>query len=134
MRHSMHAFLAIWHDIAPDMEAEWHRWHTHEHMPERIAIPGFLAGRRYMRHDALSPLPDGADEALPRCFTLYEGTGIDVFHSDAYLARLNNPTDWTRSMSPAFQNFARGACHLRVSSGDGLRRSCNDPALRPWRR
>ena len=116
MRRSMHAFLAIWHDIDPAMEDEWHRWHTHEHMPERIGIPGFLAGRRYMRRDIGSA---DAARQLPRCFTMYEGAELAVFSSDAYLERLNAPTRWTREMSPAFQNFARGACDLRISSGDG---------------
>lgn len=101
------AFLAIWHDIDPAMEPEWHRWHTYEHMPERVGIPGFLAGRRYMSDDA----------PLHRCFTLYEGEELSVFNSPAYLERLNNPTDWTRRMAPAFRGFMRGACRLVATAG-----------------
>lgn len=101
------AFLAIWHDIDPAMEAEWHRWHTYEHMAERVGIPGFLAGRRYMSTDA----------PLHRCFTLYEGEDLPVFNSPAYLERLNNPTEWTRRMAPAFRGFMRGACRLVASAG-----------------
>lgn len=101
------AFLAIWHDIDPAMEPEWHRWHSYEHMPERVGIPGFLAGRRYMSDDA----------PLHRCFTLYEGEDLSVFNSPAYLERLNNPTDWTRRMAPAFRGFMRGACRLVATAG-----------------
>lgn len=101
------AFLAIWHDIDPAMEPEWHRWHTYEHMPERVGIPGFLAGRRYMSDDA----------PQHRCFTLYEGEGLSVFNSPAYLERLNDPTDWTRRMAPAFRGFMRGACRLVATAG-----------------
>ena len=101
------AFLAIWHDIDPAMEPEWHRWHTYEHLPERVGIPGFLAGRRYMSDDA----------PLQRCFTLYEGADLPVFNSPAYLERLNNPTPWTRKISPAFRAFMRGACRLVATAG-----------------
>jgi hypothetical protein len=101
------AFLAIWHDIDPAMEPEWHRWHTYEHMPERVGIPGFLAGRRYMRDDA----------PQQRCFTLYEGADLSVFNSPAYLERLNAPTEWTRKMAPAFRNFMRGACRRVATAG-----------------
>lgn len=101
------AFLAIWHDIDPAMEPEWHRWHTYEHLPERVGVPGFLAGRRYMSDDA----------PLQRCFTLYEGAELSTFNSPAYLERLNNPTPWTRRMSPAFRAFMRGACRVVATAG-----------------
>lgn len=107
MLQQAQAFLAIWHDIDPAMEAEWHRWHTYEHMPERVGIPGFLAGRRYMSDDA----------PQHRCFTLYEGESLSVFNSPAYLARLNAPTEWTRAMAPAFRNFMRGACRRVAAAG-----------------
>lgn len=107
MQRQTRAFLAIWHDIDPAMEAEWHRWHTYEHLPERVGVPGFLAGRRYMSDDA----------PLHRCFTLYEGAELSTFNGPAYLERLNNPTPWTRSMAPAFRAFMRGACRLVATAG-----------------
>jgi len=101
------AFLAIWHDIDPAMAAEWHRWHSEEHMAERVAIPGFLAGRRYMKLAARDQV----------CFTLYEGRDLAVFASPAYRARLDAPTPWTRRMAPAFRNLVRGACRRIASAG-----------------
>jgi len=53
--------VAIWHDIAPEGRSDFYAWHGREHMPERVGIPGFLRGRRYI---AL----DGA----PEFFNLYE--------------------------------------------------------------
>lgn len=44
--------LAIWNGIAPEAEREFDRWHTYEHIPERMALPGFLRGRRYVADDA----------------------------------------------------------------------------------
>jgi hypothetical protein len=40
-------FLALWNDFDPAREAEYECWHTFEHVPERVGIPGFLSGRRY---------------------------------------------------------------------------------------
>jgi len=101
------AFLAIWHDFDPAQEAEWHRWHTVEHMSERVNVPGFRAGRRYMSDTV----------KRHRCFTMYEGADIGVFNSPAYLERLNNPTPWTKQVSTAFRDFMRGACRVVATAG-----------------
>lgn len=119
MRKDMHAFLAIWSDIAEDWASEWYRWHTEEHMPERVAIPGFLAGRRYERIDDTPAHNVPAGRGLQHCFMMYEGEAVTAFNSDAYIERLNNPTPWTRKTAPGFENFARGACQLKFSAGDG---------------
>ena len=64
------AFMIIWHDIRADSEREYHLWHTREHMPERLGVPGFLRGRR------------GVDWSRDkyRYLTLYEGQSSQ--HSD----------------------------------------------------
>jgi len=41
------AALAMWWDMAPDMRAEFEHWHTHEHFPERLALPGFMRASRW---------------------------------------------------------------------------------------
>ena len=46
--------LAIFNNVAPGREAEFEEWFQHEHLAERIAVPGFLLGRRY---EALSGQP-----------------------------------------------------------------------------
>ena len=104
------AFLAIWHDIETHGELEFNAWHTREHMPERLGVPGFAAGRRFV------------DWSLERhrYFTLYEARTIDVLGSDAYRARLDAPSEWTRRVQPTFTNFVRGACRTVASSGKGV--------------
>ena len=88
-------------------------------MPERVGIPGFLAGRRYdLVPAAMAPTPPAARQ-LQHCYMMYEGERLTTFNSDPYLTRLNNPTPWTRKMAPGFQNFSRGACELVTTSGDG---------------
>ncbi len=115
----MHGFLGIWADIREDMASEWYRWHSEDHMAERVAIPGFLAGRRYDLVDERLAARAPDSRRIQHCYMMYEGAALTTFNSDPYLERLNNPTPWTRAMAPAFQNFARGACELASTSGDG---------------
>jgi hypothetical protein len=103
------AFLAIWRDIDPPQQEEYMEWHTREHMPERISTPGFSLGKRLINQD-LNAYQYG---------TIYCGDRLDVFRSSAYLKRLNNPTQWTLRVQPAFRNFLRIACERLASSGFG---------------
>jgi hypothetical protein len=104
------AFMAVWHDITAEGEAEYSDWHTRQHMPERLGVSGFLLGRR------------AVDRNLPhqRWFTLYETRTLEVLSSDDYRARLNNPTNWTTRNQPNFRNFARSACITSASVGRGI--------------
>jgi hypothetical protein len=104
------AFLALWNDIEAAREAEYNLWHTREHVPERVSIPGILSGRRYVAHDA----------TLHRYFTLYELEAAAVLSSAAYRKVVDGPTSWSRSMRPSFRNFLRYPCETRLSLGQGL--------------
>ncbi|WP_052391878.1 DUF4286 family protein [Paraburkholderia bannensis] len=94
------AFLALWNDVDADVEAEYDRWHTVEHVPERVGIPGFLAGRRYRS--------DAAEQ--PRYFTLYEVKDAAVFESAAYRDVIEHPTPWSATMRPRLRNVVRATC------------------------
>lgn len=104
------AFMIVWHDIKTEAEPDYHLWHTREHMPERLAVPGFLRGRR------------GVDwnRDRHRYLTLYEGESIATFGAPEYLQRLNNPTPWTLRTQPTFYNFIRCACSTAASVGRGV--------------
>ena len=39
--------VALWWDIAPETVREFEHWHSIEHMPERLSIPGFRRGTRW---------------------------------------------------------------------------------------
>lgn len=102
------AFVAIWHDIVPEGKDEFYEWHNREHMPERIAIPGFRRGRRYI-----------AEDGRPEYFNLYEVDTLGVLTGQDYLDRLNNPTPWTRRALPYFRNVSRSLCRVGASFGCG---------------
>ena len=79
---TMHAFLAIWSNVRSDLASDWYRWHTEEHMPERVGIPGFLAGRRYDLVDThIAPEPP-EERRLQHCYMMYEGESLTTFNSD----------------------------------------------------
>jgi hypothetical protein len=104
------AFLAIWHDIAPGHESEFERWHTEEHMPERLSLPRFARGRRGL---ARGPVRQ-------RYVTLYEGAELGTFDSPEYRERLDHPTPWSTRVLPSFRDFARVACETVASAGTGV--------------
>lgn len=98
--------VAIWNDITEEGRANFYEWHNREHMPERLSVPGFLRGRRYI-----------AIDGAPQYFTLYEVRDAGVLSSDAYLTRLNSPTDWTTRSVKEFRNTARSLCCLDATLG-----------------
>jgi hypothetical protein len=103
------AAMLLSFDIAPEAISEHDEWHTHEHLPERLAIPGFLRGTRWV-----------ALHGAPRYLVLYEVKDLDTLASDAYLARLNHPTPWTAKMMPYYRGMTRGLCSVVGSSGFGM--------------
>jgi hypothetical protein len=103
------AAITMWADFAPEIVPEFGDWHTHEHMPERLGVPGFLRGTRW---SGGSP---GASH-----FILYELASLEVFASPAYLERLNNPTPWSRKLTPHHRNMVRSPCRVVGSSGAGI--------------
>jgi hypothetical protein len=99
--------LAIFNNIAIGREAEFEEWFQHEHLAERMALPGFLLGRRY---EAVS--------GQPRYFNFYLAQSADIFKSKAYLERLDHPTPLTRIvMSEIFKDMNRTVCNRTFRRG-----------------
>ena len=117
------AAVAMWWDIAPQMQAEFEDWHSHEHMPERLRIPGFLRGTRWI---ALS--------GEPSYFILYEAARLATITSGPYLERLNHPTPWSQKMMPHHRNMVRSLCRVRASFGGGLPHALATIRFSPARR
>jgi hypothetical protein len=95
-------------DIDAGAIDEHDRWHTHEHLPERLSIPGFRRGTRWI-----------ATEGGPRYMVLYEVASLETLASEPYLTRLNNPTPWTARMMPHYRGMTRGLCAVLGSFGLG---------------
>lgn len=102
------AAMLLSFDVEADAIDEHDRWHTHEHLPERLSIPGFHRGTRWI-----------ATEGAPRYMVLYEVESLVTLASEDYLARLNNPTPWTTKMMPHYRGMNRGLCAVLGSFGFG---------------
>jgi hypothetical protein len=99
--------LAIFNNIVSGRAKDFDNWFQGEHLPERIAVPGFLYGRR---HQALS----GASAY----FNFYVVEGPEVLTSKPYLDRLNDPTPRSRvTMTEIFKDMCRTVCRRELRVG-----------------
>jgi hypothetical protein len=104
---SQHGILAIFNDCRAGREAEFEAWFQGEHLIERLAVPGFLFGRR---HKAIA--------GAPGYFNFYMVETPEVLTSKPYLERLDHPTPMTRTiMSEVFINMNRTVCRRTARRG-----------------
>lgn len=96
-------------DVVPDGILEHDDWHTHEHLPERLSIPGFVRGTRWV-----------ARHGQPRYFVMYEVDELHTLTSAAYLDRLNHPSPWTSKIMNYYRGMTRGFCTVACSYGVGM--------------
>jgi hypothetical protein len=98
------AFLALWNGIADaSLRAEYETWHTFEHVPERVGMPGFLEARRYRS--------EAAREA-PHYFTCYWLEQATALQTPQYQDLLDGPTPWSARMRGVLRDFVRVPCAL----------------------
>jgi hypothetical protein len=112
------AAVAMWWTIRPEQRAEFGDWHSHEHFPERMSIPGFRRGSRW----------SGDNDAF---FVLYELDRYETLTSGGYLSRLNAPTPWSQKMMPHHLDMVRSQCRIAASFGGGIANSLATIRLAP---
>jgi hypothetical protein len=114
------AAVAMWWSVRPEQRAEFGDWHSHEHFPERMSIPGFRRGSRWTS----TTDTDGF-------FVLYELERYEVLTSKGYLDRLNAPTPWSTKMMPHHLGMVRSQCRVAASFGGGVATSLATIRLSP---
>jgi hypothetical protein len=112
--------LAMWWDMAAEMRAEFEHWHSHEHFPERLALPGFLRASRWAAADG--------GEGF---FILYELQEHAALSSPEYLASLNAPSPWSTRLMPHHRNMVRSQTRVLHSHGAGVARHAMTLRLSP---
>ena len=108
------AAMLLTFDVDADAIEEHDRWHTHEHLPERLAIPGFLRGTRWV-----------ATKEGPRYMVVYEVEGLATLASAPYLARpvtLSKPS-WRTGRVPMTQNVALSVLRSPIAQASRLKLS-----------
>ena len=95
------AAVAMWWSVRPEQRSEFGDWHSHEHFPERLSIPGFRRGSRWT-----------STTDAEGFFVLYELEHYGVLTSKGYLDRLNAPTPWSTKMMPHHLGMVRSQCRI----------------------
>ncbi len=81
--------LMVFVDVPAEVDDEFNRWYDEEHIAERLSIPGVLSAARYV-----------AVKGGPKYLACYELDEPEAYFSDIWQHHLNNPTEWTKRMSP----------------------------------
>lgn len=110
----------MWWNMDAAMKVEFEDWHSHEHFPERLRIPGFRRGSRWTS-------ANGGEGV----FVLYELEAHGTLASPAYLERLNAPTPWSTKMMPHHRNMVRCQSHVLESRGGAVARQALTVRLSP---
>src|SRR5512132_3967045 len=78
--------LYVGMDCPEWLEQEFHAWYNTDHLPERVALPGFIRSRRYV-----------ALEGHPRWLASYELESTAALESAEYLRCMGSgQTAWTK--------------------------------------
>lgn len=107
------AFLALWNRISSTaLQPEYEMWHTFEHVPERVGLPGFREARRYRSLE--SP------NHTPLYFTCYWLDTIDALNGPQYRDMFSHPTAWSARMRSELRDFFRLPCVTGGAYGQSL--------------
>lgn len=58
--------LIVTAEVDPAVEAEWNRWYDEVHLPDALACPGVLGGRRYVSSGPVVEVDRGERRATPK--------------------------------------------------------------------
>lgn len=110
-RPTARAFLALWNSISSaPLQPEYDTWHSVEHVPERVGLPGFIEARRYRTHADPAGQP-------PRYFTCYWLSSLQALSTPEYRELVAHPTPWSARMRTELREFVRLPCTLSGACG-----------------
>jgi hypothetical protein len=109
------ALLQVIIEIDPGTEIEFNRWYDEKHVPERLAMNGFISAHRFV-----------SDERPDRYLTIYELEEAEAATGDAYMeAARRLEDDWDRSVAQHWRLIGR---EVWTDIPSDLR---GEPAVRP---
>jgi hypothetical protein len=105
---SKKGFLLVLMQPPPSFEEEFNAWYDTEHVPERLAVPGFETGLRYV---CLS--------GTPRYLAMYDLEGPAVLETPAYLrVSFENSSPWTKRVVSRVRVYRSAG--VQVYPGDAV--------------
>jgi hypothetical protein len=82
-------FLLVFMNPPPAFEEEFNAWYDLEHVPERLSVPGFVTGLRYI-----------STGPAPRFLAIYDLDAPDVMDSPEYLRVAHDRSSpWTKRVT-----------------------------------
>jgi hypothetical protein len=110
------ALMTAWTHVPPEHEEEFNAWYDTEHLPDIVALPGFLLGRRYE-----------CDGATPKHLAWYD-TSDETAEPGPHLKQyLSTPTPGLARIAGLLQHRERMNFRLLRDVGDAS--SVNAPWL-----
>lgn len=83
-------FLLVFMNPPPAFDEEFNAWYDSEHVPERLSVPGFVTGLRYMNIAA----------GAPRYLAMYDLEGFGVLDTPEYhRVAYDNASPWTKRVT-----------------------------------
>lgn len=101
-------YLFVWTNVDPAHEDDFNKWYDREHVEERIALPGFVSGIRYI-----------AEDDSRRYLGLYRTSSLDAFRSDAYRQAFGHQTAWSVTNLGRMRDCMRRVCTIEAETGVG---------------
>lgn len=103
-----HGLLFVATDADPAHEADFNRWYDREHVEERVRIPGFLSGARYLSR-----------EGGRKYLGLYRTESLAAFTTPDYRAAFERQTAWSVANLDRMRDPMRRVCAVRAVTGVG---------------
>lgn len=85
-----------------ELEEEFNAWYDEEHVPARLALPGFVGAVRYRKH----PAGPGSGQ-MPRYGVTYFLEGLAALETPAYRRLKDSPSARSRPMLRSVSGFTR---------------------------
>jgi hypothetical protein len=101
--------LIVFNEVRARDERDFNEWYNREHIDERINLPGFRRGRRYV-----------AVRGAPKYLATYECNTVRDLAAPGYLALLANQTPWTQAVMARFTKFNRLTVRVQVDLAHGV--------------
>jgi hypothetical protein len=98
-------------DVSVASDEDFNDWYSNEHIPERLACPGFLDAVRFAR--VPDPSNPNAVSKLAHYLAIYELASLEALTSPEYLNLRGTGSPRTEKMRKAMINLGRGA-FLRI--------------------
>jgi hypothetical protein len=98
--------MTAWVHVPPEREDEFNDWYNLEHLPQAVALPGFMRGRRYL-----------VENAKPKYLAWYDTADEHVEPGPAFRHFVAHPTPWWTRMARSFEHRERMNFRLMCDVG-----------------